>query len=172
MDIEPNIPNVVMAEGEKFYYWKEYLESEENISLCLSIERSAWRPDQPAMLLILRGLPGAGKSTFAKYLHKMYGFKIVEADAFMMENGVYKFDPKKLGWAHNQCKEAVRQYLMEGENIVVSNTSTQRWEMEPYITMGTEAHYIVKEHTLHTQFGNVHGVPEEKVEIMRKRWED
>ena len=172
MNIEPNNPNVVMAEGEKFYYWKEYLESEENIGLCLSIERSAWRPDQPAMLLLLRGLPGAGKSTFAKYLNKMYGFKIVEADAFMMENGVYKFDPKKLGWAHNQCKEQVRQYLREGENIVVSNTSTQRWEMQPYIDMGTAAYYLVKEHTLHTQFGNIHGVPEEKIEVMRKRWED
>ena len=161
MDIEPNILS-----------WKEYLESDENMGLCLSIEASTWDHTQPAMLLILRGLPGAGKSTFAKYLSKMYGFKIVEADAFMMENGVYKFDPKKLKFAHDSCKEQVRQYLMEGENIVVSNTSTQRWEMEPYIEMGTKAHYIVKEHVLRTQFGNVHGVPEEKVEIMRKRWED
>ena len=166
MDIEPNNPIIFSK------YWKEYLEREENIGLCLSIERSVWNPEQAAMLLILRGLPGAGKTTFAKYLHKMYGFKIVEADAFMMENGVYKFDPKKLGWAHNQCKEAVRQYLMEGENIVVSNTSTQRWEMEPYIKMGTAAHYNVKEHVLRTNFGNIHGVPEKKIEIMRKRWED
>lgn len=172
MDIEPNNPNVVLAEGEKFYYWKEYLESEENISLCLSIERSVWRPDQPAMLLLLRGLPGAGKSTFAWFLNKYYGFKIVEADQYMMENGQYKFDPKKLGWAHNQCKEEVRKLLQEGENIVVCNTNTQRWEMQPYIDMGTAAHYIVKEHTLHTQFGNIHGVPPEKVEVMRKRWED
>ena len=160
MDIEPTMS------------WKEYLESEENMGLCLSIEASTWDHTQPAMLLILRGLPGAGKSTFASYLKKMYGFKIVEADQYMMENGVYKFDPKKLKFAHDSCKEAVRQYLMEGENIVVSNTSTQRWEMEPYIEMGTKAHYIVKEHVLRTNFGNIHGVPEEKVEIMRKRWED
>ncbi len=161
MDIEPNILS-----------WKEYLESEENISLCLSIEEAAWGWQTRAMLLLLRGLPGAGKSTFAAYLDKMYGFRVVEADQYMMENGVYKFDPKKLSWAHNQCKEEVRRLISLDENIVVSNTSTQRWEMEPYITMGTEAYYIVKEHTLHTNFGNVHGVPEEKVEIMKRRWED
>ncbi len=171
MDIEPNNPNVVLAEAEKFYYWKSYLE-EEHMDLCLSIESSTWDHTQAAMLLLLRGLPGAGKSTFADYLVKVYGFKKVEADAFMMEDGQYKFDPKKLGWAHNQCKEQVRSLLMQGENIVVCNTNTQRWEMQPYIDMGTAAYYIVKEHTLHTQFGNVHGVPEEKVEIMRKRWED
>ena len=166
MDIEPNNPIIFSK------YWKEYLEREENIGLCLSIERSVWNPEQAAMLLILRGLPGAGKSTFASYLKKMYGFKVVEADQYMMENGQYKFDPKKLGWAHNQCKEAVRQYIQEDECIVVSNTNTQRWEMQPYIDMATAAYYIVKEHTLHTNFGNIHGVPEEKVEIMRKRWED
>lgn len=162
MDIEPNI----------FRYWKEYLESEENIALCLSIEEATWGMDTPAMLLILRGLPGAGKSTFASYLAKMYGFRPVEADTYMMENGVYKFDPKKLGWAHNQCKEEVRRLISLDENIVVSNTSTQRWEMQPYIDMGTAAYYIVKEHVLKTQFQNIHGVPQEKVEVMRKRWED
>ena len=162
MDIEPNI----------LRYGKTYLEME-NPALCLQIEEAVWgRNNSRAMLLLLRGLPGSGKSTFAKYLSKMYGFKIVEADQYMMENGVYKFDPKKLGWAHGQCKEAVRQYIQEDECIVVSNTNTQRWEMQPYIDMATAAYYIVKEHTLHTNFGNIHGVPEEKVEIMRKRWED
>lgn len=162
VDIEPNIMS-----------WKEYMESEENIALTLSIEASTWDPvKQPPMLLILRGLPGSGKSTLASYLSKAYGFKIVEADAYMMENGVYKFDPKKLGWAHNQCKEAVRELIKKGENIVLSNTSTMKWEYEPYLQMGADGYYIVKELVLKTMFGNVHGVPEDKVEIMRKRWED
>lgn len=162
MDIEPNI----------YRYWKEYLE-EENTDLCLSIERSVWRPDQPAMLLILRGLPGAGKSSFAAFLKKFYGFKVVEADMFMVdEEGNYKFDPSRLKEAHQKCRDLVKQYLMEGECIVVSNTSTQKWEYQPYIDMGTEAYYIVKEHTLTTNFGNIHGVPPEKVEIMKRRWED
>jgi hypothetical protein len=172
VDIEPIINAFKeQLDGEQFKYWKEYLE-EEVTDLCLSIEASTWNPEQPAMLLIVRGLPGAGKSTFSKYLSKAYGFKIVEADAYLMEDGVYKFDPKKLGWAHNQCREAVREYLQQGENIVVCNTSTQRWEMQPYIDMGCEAHYIVKELVLRTSFGNIHGVPEDKIEVMRKRWED
>lgn len=167
MDIEPNNPIIFSK------YWKEYLEREENIGLCLSIERSVWNPEQAAMLLILRGLPGAEKSTFASYLKKMYGFKVVEADMFMVdEEGKYKFDPSRLKECHQKCRDLVKQYLMEGENIVVSNTSTQRWEMEPYIEMGTKAHYIVKEHVLRTNFGNIHGVPEEKIAVMRKRWED
>ena len=167
MDIEPNNPIIFSK------YWKEYLEREENIGLCLSIERSVWNPEQAAMLLILRGLPGAGKSTFASYLKKMYGFKVVEADMFMVdEEGKYKFDPSRLKECHQKCRDLVKQYLMEGENIVVCNTNTQRWEFQPYIDMGTAAYYIVKEHVLRTNFGNIHGVPPEKVEVMRKRWED
>lgn len=161
MDIEP----ITLS-------WKDFLESEENIGLCLSIEASTWDHTQPAMLLLVRGAPGSGKSTFAQYLFRMYGFKHHEADHYMFENGVYKFDSKKLGWAHQQCREAVRQDLfINGENVVVSNTFIHKREMKPYITMGTEAHYIVKQIILRNDFGSVHNVPRDTVNKMKRRLE-
>lgn len=163
VDIEPN----------RFLAWKEFLENEDNIGLCLSIERSTWNPEQPAMLLLVRGAPGSGKSTFASVIAKLYDFKHYEADMFMMENGVYKFDKRKLGWAHGQCQEAVRRDLfINGENVVVSNTFTTQKELAPYIKMGTDAHYVVEQIILRSDFGSVHNVPRETVEKMRRRLED
>ena len=63
-------------------------------------------------LYIVRGLPGAGKSTFAKKL--LQEGKVqqhLEADEFMTnENGDYKFDPTILQKCHQQCQMWVKYY--------------------------------------------------------------
>jgi predicted kinase len=43
-------------------------------------------------LILVRGCPGSGKSTFAKLL----GGKHIEADMFFMKDGEYQFDFTKL----------------------------------------------------------------------------
>ena len=55
-------------------------------------------------LYILRGLPGAGKSTLAKNVGAVY----FEADMFFMEGNEYKFDNTKLRKAHDWCQNQVR----------------------------------------------------------------
>ncbi len=51
-------------------------------------------------LYIVRGIPGSGKSTFAKTL----GGQHYEADMFFIdENGVYNFDFTKIKDAHQWC---------------------------------------------------------------------
>lgn len=74
-------------------------------------------------LYIVRGLPGSGKSTFAKSL----GGVNYEADMFFInENGEYNFDPSKLKDAHNWCRHKAMDSMKSGEPIVVvSNTFTQ-----------------------------------------------
>jgi len=129
-------------------------------------------------LYIVRGLPGSGKSTFAKSIAKSY--QIFEADQYFMKGGKYKFDPTKLKDAHNSCKQRVANRMKESlinsiffRNIVVSNTFTQDWEMKFYRSVGKK--YGYKVHTIIVENRhngtNVHGVPEDKVEIMKDRFE-
>ena len=85
-------------------------------------------------LYILRGLPGSGKSTIAESL----GGYNLEADTYFTDDdGEYNFDPSKLPEAHKWCQSMVEELMTENvERIVVSNTSTQEWEMTPYSRNG------------------------------------
>jgi predicted kinase len=120
-------------------------------------------------LILLRGLPGSGKSTLAKLICNQH----VEADMFFMEDGEYKFDPTKLKRAHEWCQNRVRVWMMSGYNVVVSNTSTQEWEMEAYYKLaeqyGYRVHSIVVENR--HEGVNQHGVPVDKLEQMKNRFE-
>jgi energy-coupling factor transporter ATP-binding protein EcfA2 len=61
-------------------------------------------------LFLLRGLPGAGKSTLAESLGNM----TIEADQYFTYNGKYEFDASKL-------KLSSGPYKFAGSNIVESN---------------------------------------------------
>ena len=77
-------------------------------------------------LILLRGLPGNGKSTFAKVI----GGTHYEADMYFMEDGIYNFDPSGLKDAHAWCRNSTETAMRRGEDkVIVSNTFTQEWEM-------------------------------------------
>jgi tRNA uridine 5-carbamoylmethylation protein Kti12 len=137
-------------------------------------------------LYIIRGLPGTGKSTLGKTLAGKQSFA---ADDHFMVDGEYKFDPSKLGEAHNQCARNVKNALLDGEaairsgvtsfSVAVCNTFSCRWEYEPYIEMAKElgVRYFVinlfdNDTPLETLFErNVHGVPRHVFKSMYDRWE-
>lgn len=126
-------------------------------------------------LFLLRGLPGSGKTTLANQL----GGSLVEADRYFMEYGEYKFDASKLKEAHAWCREQVQNWMetngrgFDVPRIVVSNTFTQEWEMKPYYDLAREHGYMVFSLIVENRHGgkNVHNVPEDKIEQMRKRFE-
>jgi predicted kinase len=122
------------------------------------------------VLYIVRGIPGSGKSTFAKTL----GGQHYEADMFFIdEEGNYKFDVTKIKEAHQWCQSIVKtDMILEYPKIVVSNTSTEEWEMEPYFTLAKEYGYTVFTIVVENRHGGVnqHGVPEDKLEQMRNRF--
>jgi adenylate kinase family enzyme len=72
-------------------------------------------------LILLRGLPGSGKSTFAKQICNQH----IEADMFFIQDGEYKFDASKLKEAHAWCKDKTEAWMQKGYNVCVSNTFTQ-----------------------------------------------
>ena len=121
------------------------------------------------ILYIVRGIPGSGKSTFAKTLVGTHH----ETDNFFMVDGEYKFDVTKLKGAHEWCQNKVKTDMMVGrEKIVVSNTFTQEWEMEPYFKLAKEYGYKTFSIVVENRHGgtNEHGVPEDKLEQMRNRF--
>jgi predicted kinase len=127
------------------------------------------------ILYIVRGIPGSGKSTFAKTL----GGTHFETDNFFMVDGEYKFDVTKLKAAHEWCQNSVNTAMILNittdlnNTIVVSNTFTQEWEMKPYFDMAETYGYRVFSLIVENRHGGVnqHGVPQDKLEIMKNRFE-
>jgi len=122
-------------------------------------------------LILLRGLPGSGKSTLAKAI----GGLNFEADMYFVdENGNYNFDGARIKDAHAWCQNKVRIAMESGmDKIVVSNTFTQEWEMEHYKMLAEANGYTVHSVVVENRHGgtNQHGVPPDKLEIMRNRFE-
>ena len=120
-------------------------------------------------LILLRGLPGSGKSTFAKSLGGIH----IEADHYFMKDGEYKFDASKLKQAHEYCRTSTEGWMVEGHNIVVSNTFTQEWEMDAYYELAGKYGYRVYSIIVENRHNGVneHGVPADKLEQMKNRFE-
>jgi predicted kinase len=126
-------------------------------------------------LYILRGLPGAGKSTLAKNIGAVY----FESDMFFMEGNEYKFNPTKLKDAHAWCQNQVRISMKNSNSklgdtrIAVANTFTQEWEMEPYVEMAKEYGFTVFTLIVENRHGGVnqHNVPNEVLDKMKDRFE-
>lgn len=122
-------------------------------------------------LMLVRDLPGSGKTTYAKSYE---GFYHVEADMFFVgTDGVYRFSPSKLGEAHTWCQRQAALALERGDSVVVSNTFTRKWEMEAYLDMAVKLSVPVDVVSLQPAklFPNIHGVPDEAISKMRSRWE-
>jgi predicted kinase len=123
-------------------------------------------------LYIVRGVAGAGKSTFAQTLD----CPVFEADQYFIdsETGEYKFDGSKIKLAHNWCKLRVEQSMEDDfQKIAVSNTFTQEWEMDAYYELAKQYGYRVFSLIVENRHGGVneHGVPEDKLEQMKTRFE-
>ena len=127
--------------------------------------------EKPTLTLI-RGLPGSGKSTLATMICEKTGAIHLEADQFMIDhNGDYRFDGRKLRDVHARCETECDGHLSAGQGVVVSNTFSEIWEMQAYLDMAERHHAALQIIECHGQFRNVHGVPDDKIDAMRKRWQ-
>jgi len=136
-----------------------------------------------SLVVIMRGLPGSGKSTRVKHLVASFRDKscICSADDFFVRRGKYQFDPRQLGRAHQACLTRFVNALSHGVKLViVDNTNTQRWEYSNYVKIAKLAGAAVRieelacpseQAALAANAHNVHGVPQHASLAMFKRWE-
>ena len=124
-------------------------------------------------LILLRGVSGAGKSTVAKL---MKAVELFSTDDYFMVKGKYEFDPSKLEENHKKCLQDVENVMIHKKlytNIVVHNTFTQEWEMQPYFDIAKEHGYTV--HTLIVEnrhrSESIHNVPDNVVNNQRNRFQ-
>jgi predicted kinase len=121
-------------------------------------------------LILVRGLAGSGKTTFTQTMFD--GVLKLETDMLCMKDGEYQWLSGQ-GWTrHELIRMVVNFTLGEGADVVVSNTFSTRWELEPYLKMGKMFGAKIIIYKMLGKFKSVHGVPEDVIDAMRNRWED
>lgn len=131
-------------------------------------------------LYLIRGVSGAGKTTFAKELVlAKIASRFLEADQYFhkynFETGewTYNFDASKLHEAHKLCQEITEQELIDGNSVVVSNTSTTANEVQVYqdIATRTNARFVSLIVENRNNTSSVHDVPEGVLQRQRSRFD-
>nr|XP_047904042.1 uncharacterized protein LOC106041122 isoform X4 [Anser cygnoides] len=100
------------------------------------------------VLLILRGLPGSGKSTLSRILlgESCDGIVLSTDDYFRQQDG-YMYNVVQLGDAHDWNQKRAKQAMEQGRSpVIIDNTNTQAWEMKPYVEVALEKGYRVEFH--------------------------
>lgn len=128
-------------------------------------------------LILIRGLPGSGKTTYAKSLLKKERrtsatqIKHFEADMYHIRNGVYNYQVVRAREAHDWCLNQTRKALEDGKSVIVSNTFSTYHELVSYLAL-EESHIKIKIIKCVGEFESEHGVPDLVIDRMTDRWED
>lgn len=137
-------------------------------------------------LVIIRGLPGSGKTVLAHHLVNSSPVDVfhAEVDSFFTSVDyneasdeyipVYKFDRRMLGAAHDYCYGNVMRSLMQGRSAIVSNTFSTRREIDRYVEGLKRSGLRVRISVIRClgQYDSPHNVPASAVKRMSERWED
>lgn len=121
-------------------------------------------------LYIVRGLPGAGKSTYAHTLAPL----VIEPDMFRYNaNNEYVFDSDRNTEVNRKTFDlcAYAMYNLELPVIAVTAVFTKLDHFLPYVRMARRRGYAVTVVECKDQYENVHKVPDKAIAQMRSAWE-
>lgn len=145
------------------------------------------------LAIIMRGLPGSGKSYWAKEFvatyqqnassiqtEKQYG--IFSTDSLFYNMGVYQFNPKLLPKYHQLNLTAFIEAMADGLPLVIcDNTNLAYWEFKAYSAAAQALGYEVRIQQIgdpasvkHQQLcakRNRHGVPFQSIKRMASMFE-
>ena len=120
-------------------------------------------------LTIIRGLPGSGKSTYAK---KNYNCLILENDMFHIKSGEYCYSRDKMPEAISWCDSICENALSLGMDVVVANTFIKKNFVDSYRKLADKYDADFEVIRCVADFGNVHDVPKFVLEDMKNGFED
>ncbi|MDA9674354.1 ATP-binding protein [Alphaproteobacteria bacterium] len=121
------------------------------------------------ILYAFRGLPGSGKTSFAKSLN----LKFFEADHYFEKFNNNKYDFKLLKKAHQYCYQSVKEELKNGKSVIVSNTMTSQKEVKEYQDLAKKLNVKFVSVILENRHNgkSLHNVPTSSIEKMKKRFD-
>ena len=119
-------------------------------------------------MIIVRGMPGSGKSTISKIIG---ADNHIEADMFFERNGKYNFDIEQLGAAHRWCLNTAQILLNQHKRVIIANTFTTWSEIKAYTHYAQQNGHGITIYTMNTDYGSIHNVPIETMQKMRARFE-
>lgn len=125
-------------------------------------------------LILLRGLPGSGKTTLANLLSESKKYPVFSVDDYFTDpKGNYHFKFEENHLAYKRCEENTRKSMIANtEKIFIHNTFTIDWELETYFKLAEEFNYQIHVLTVENYHGtkNVHDVSEEQIKKMAEKY--
>ena len=135
-------------------------------------------------LIIIRGIPGSGKTTLAHKLQESLLTAHYEADMYfevldrLTGSWEYHFDPTRLKEAHKWCLFRTEVSLKYNKGVIVSNTFTRIAEIQPYLKLADkyqaeiEIYEMSNEPVLEKTRKSIHNIPDSVIDKMVNRWEE
>ncbi len=122
-------------------------------------------------LVLIRGIPGSGKSTMAKEQFSEHDH--FETDMYFIDpvTGKFIFDGSKLVEAHAWCLENAENALKKGHNVVVSNTFIKLEHMRPYVKLCDKYEAELKVYELFDMNDNSKDIPPYVIARCISQWE-
>ncbi len=110
------------------------------------------------MMILMRGVPGSGKSTAARILQKVMQTvgtrpcEIFSTDDYWYreQSGVYNWNPSKVGAAHSWNQARVKQAIADGKHVIVDNTNVSGYALMPYFDIALQNDLDVLIHMVDT----------------------
>ena len=129
-------------------------------------------------VIILRGAPGSGKST---WVENYFGYdcdesvlcESVSADTYRYDNfGDYIYKPEDNKKCHDLCfKEFCTLVSLQYDLLCVDNTNIKKNEYQRYVKYAQEHSYQVYQKVFTGDYSNIHGVPDDVIQRMRDTFE-
>ena len=99
----------------------------------------------PARLLIIFGLPGTGKTTFARALAASLGMPHFNTDIIRTELGKrQQYDQRAKSFIYEQMLERTRDELRKGKGVILDGTFHREIFRDPFTELGRDLGIPVK----------------------------
>jgi len=132
------------------------------------------------LLILMRGVPGSGKSYLARRLAGRLGAKLYSNDILLTARDDYIWTRSLCDEAHEICQQLVELAMLRNERIiVVDNCHIKVRFARPYVNLGKKYGYDIEVREPETAWRHdldgllahgTHGLPREQVEDMLNNW--